>query len=168
MCIFAFFWNVLYITLYLLSHESWWSCSGELSLDNCYPRSWASLVAQTVKNPPAMQETWVWTLGREYPREKRTSHFSILAWRIPWTKEPGRLQSTGLQRVGHDWSNWACVNIWPINFRQKKSAMNFGESFFFSHTGTFDINCLVFSSYCLEPAYDFWSCSRHFITMSKG
>ena len=55
---------------------------------------WASLVAQTVKNPPAMQETWVRSLGREDLLEKEmAAHSSILAWRIPWTEEPGGLQS---------------------------------------------------------------------------
>ena len=58
------------------------------------------------KNPPAnadMQETRPQSLGREDPLEKEmTSHSSILAWRIPWTEEPGRLQSVGLQRLGHD------------------------------------------------------------------
>ena len=63
----------------------------------------ASLVAQLVKNPPAMQETWVPSLGWEDPLEKGTATYSsILAWRIPWTEEPGGLQSTELQRVGHD------------------------------------------------------------------
>ena len=62
----------------------------------------ASLVAQLVKNPPAMQETLVRSLGQEDPLEKGTAtHSSIVAWRIPWTEEPGRLQSRGLQRVGH-------------------------------------------------------------------
>ena len=56
-----------------------------------------------VKNLPAMQETWVQSLGWEDPLEKgMATHSSILAWRIPWTKEPGRLKSMGLQRVGHD------------------------------------------------------------------
>ena len=56
-----------------------------------------------VKNPPAMQETWVRFLGWEHPLEKEMAiHSSILAWRILWTEEPGRLQSMGLQRVGHD------------------------------------------------------------------
>ena len=65
--------------------------------------SGASLVAQTVKRLPAMQETGVQFLGREDPLEKEmATHSSILAWRIPWTEEPGRLQSMGLQRVGHD------------------------------------------------------------------
>ena len=64
----------------------------------------ASLVTQTVKNLPAMQDTWVWSLGREGPLEKRTAtHSSILAWRIPWTEESVRLQSMKLQRVRHDW-----------------------------------------------------------------
>ena len=65
--------------------------------------SWASLVAQLKRNPPAMCETWVQSLGWEDPLEKEmATHSSILAWRIPWTEEPGGLQSTGLQRVGHD------------------------------------------------------------------
>ena len=60
--------------------------------------SWASLVAQLVKNPPAMQETWVQSLGWEDPLEKgKATHSSILAWRIPRT-----VQSMGLQRVGYD------------------------------------------------------------------
>ena len=58
----------------------------------------ASFIAQSVKNPPAMQETWVRFLGQEDPLEKEmATYFSILAWRIPWTEDPGRLQSMGLQ-----------------------------------------------------------------------
>ena len=54
----------------------------------------ASLVAQLVKNPPGMQETWVRSLGQEAPLEKgMATHSSILAWRIPWTEESDRLQS---------------------------------------------------------------------------
>ena len=61
-----------------------------------------SLIAQMVKNLPAMQETWVQSLGQEGPLEKEMApHSSILAWRIPWTEEPGGLQSMGLQRVGY-------------------------------------------------------------------
>ena len=64
----------------------------------------ASLVAQMVKNLPAMQKTLVWIQGQEDPLEKGVvTHSSILAWRIPWTEELCRRQSTGLQRVGHDW-----------------------------------------------------------------
>ena len=63
----------------------------------------ASLVAQRLKCPPAMRETWVGSLGWEDPLEKEmATHSSILAWRIPWTEEPGGLQSTGSQRVGLD------------------------------------------------------------------
>ena len=61
------------------------------------------LVAQTVKNLPAMQQTGVQFLGGEDTLERgMATHSSILAWRIPKTEEPGRLQSTGSQRVGHD------------------------------------------------------------------
>ena len=65
--------------------------------------SWASLVVQTVKNPLAMWETWVRSPGWEDPLEEDMAiHSSILAWRIPWTEEPGGLQSMESQRVGHD------------------------------------------------------------------
>ena len=61
------------------------------------------MVAQTVNNLPAMPETWVLSLGWEDPLEKGTAiHSRILAWRIPWTEEPHRLWSMGLQRVAHD------------------------------------------------------------------
>ena len=63
-------------------------------------------MAQWIKNPPAMQEmqeTWVQPLGREDPPEEgMATHSSILAWRTPWTEEPGGLQPIGSQRVGHD------------------------------------------------------------------
>ena len=63
----------------------------------------ASLVAQVVKRLPAMQETQVQSLGWEGPLEKEmTIHSSILAWKIPWMEEPGRLQSMWSQRVRHD------------------------------------------------------------------
>ena len=63
----------------------------------------ASLVAQMVNNLHGVQETWVQALGREDPLEKgMATHSSIPVWRIPWTEEPGRLQSIGSQRVGHN------------------------------------------------------------------
>ena len=63
----------------------------------------ASLVAQRLKCLPGMPETRVQSLGREDALEKEmTTHSSTLAWRIPWSEEPGRLQFMGLQRVGHD------------------------------------------------------------------
>ena len=61
-------------------------------------------MAQMVKHLPTMWETQVQSLGREDPLEKEmATHSSILAWKIPWTEEPGRLQSMGYQRVGHYW-----------------------------------------------------------------
>ena len=60
-------------------------------------------MAQTVKRLPTMLETWVQSLGQEDLLEKEmATHSSILAWKIPWTEKPGRLQSLGSQRVGHD------------------------------------------------------------------
>ena len=65
--------------------------------------SGASLVAQTVKRLPTIRETGVRALGRDVPLEKAmATHSSTLAWKIPWTEEPGRLQSVGSQRVGHN------------------------------------------------------------------
>ena len=65
------------------------------------------IMAQWVKNPPAMKETqkmWVQSLGREDPLEdERATHSSILAWEIPWTEVSGRLQPKGLQRIRHSW-----------------------------------------------------------------
>ena len=66
---------------------------------------WASLVAQRVKYLPAIQETWVRTLGQEDPLEKEmATHSSTLAWKIQWTEKPGRQQTMGSQRIGHDWA----------------------------------------------------------------
>ena len=65
---------------------------------------------QLVKNLPAMQDTLVQSLGGEDPlAEDMATHSSSLAWKIPWTEEPGGLQSKGLQRVGHDWAR----GTWP-------------------------------------------------------
>ena len=61
------------------------------------------MVVQTVKHLPAIQETWVQSLGQEDSLEKEmATHSSTLAWKIPWMEEPGGLQSMGSQRVGHD------------------------------------------------------------------
>ena len=84
----------------------------------------SSLVAQRLKCLPPMQETWVWSLGGEYPLEKEmVTHASILAWRIPWMEKPGRLQSMGSQRVRHDWAtslHFLCLVtnfiLKPLNF----------------------------------------------------
>ena len=64
---------------------------------------WTSLVAQMVKRLSTMRETWVRSLGREDPLEKEMAIYSsTIAWKIPWTEEPGRVQSMGLQRVRHN------------------------------------------------------------------
>ena len=78
------------------------------------------LVSQTVKNLTAMWETWVWSLGwQDLLEEGMATYSSILTWRIPWTKEPGKLQSIGLPRVGHSWAtkhsgslSWS--HIWAL------------------------------------------------------
>ena len=84
--------------------------------DKNYCKKRASLVAQTVKKTPAMQEIQVWSLGGEDPLEEvMATHSSILAWRIPRTEEPGRLQSIVSQRVRHSW----VTNIFTYNTCKK-------------------------------------------------
>ena len=80
--------------------------------------SWASLMAQLVKNLPAMRETWVRSLGWEDPLEKeKVTHFSILTWRIPWTEK-----SMGSQRVGHDWVTFTFPRpVWKLKIHDKES-----------------------------------------------
>ena len=94
---------------------SWISGSGRSPGEGIgYPLqySWASLVAQMIKNLPTMSETWVQSLGWENPLQKGTAtHSSILAWRIPWTEETGRLQSVGL----HSHSDIKSVVLQPFS-----------------------------------------------------
>ena len=76
----------------------------------------APLVAQRLKCLPAMWETLVRSLDREDPLEKEmATHSSILAWEIPWTEEPGGLQSTGSQRVGHDWATSLSLTMYHLS-----------------------------------------------------
>ena len=96
----------------------WLECiiisSNEMDEPRTYYTEWSKsererqMVAQTIKCPPAMWETRVWSLGWEDPLAKEMeTHSSILAWRIPWTEDLDRLQSMGLQRVRHNWNYWA-------------------------------------------------------------
>ena len=88
----------------------------------------ASLIAQLVKNPLAMQETWIQPLGQEDPLEKEmTTHSSILAYKIPWTEEPSKLQSMGLQRVFIIVAIYSSVG--------KESAFNAGDPSSFPGSG---------------------------------
>ena len=81
---------------------SWWRV---LTKSGHLEKGKSSLVAQMVKRLSTMQETWVRSLGWENPLEKEmATHSSTIAWKIPWTEEPGRLQSMGSQRVGHDFT----------------------------------------------------------------
>ena len=96
----------------------------------------ASLVAQRLKRLPPLRVTWVWSLGWEDPLEKEmVTHSSILAWKIPWTEEPGMPQSVGSQRVGHDWEASLSFTFYfhlqigfPDNSVGKESACNAGDS----------------------------------------
>ena len=80
-----------------------------------------SQVSKWVKNLPVVKEIWVQSQGQEDPLEKRmATHSSVLAWKIPWTEEPGRLQYMGSQRVRHGWSDWACMHAGLIILKSQK------------------------------------------------
>ena len=115
-----------------------WATSLHSLSERCFP---GGLV---VKSPFVKQETWVWFLGQENPLEKEmATHFNILAWEIPWMEEPGRLQSMGSQRIGHDWSDLshACTwhplfidmtgNSFCLSSVSKESACNAGDPVWF-------------------------------------
>ena len=92
------------IELFKFSVSSW-VIFGNLCFSTNFISSWVALVAQKVKHLPAVQETWVRSLGQRDPLEKEmATHSSTLVWKIPWTEEPGRLQFMGSQRVSHDWA----------------------------------------------------------------
>ena len=99
------------------------SLSFEGEVDLRQPKDiWASLVAQLAKNLPAVQETWVWSLGWEDPLEKETAtHSNILAWRIPWT-----VYSMGLQRVRYDWVTFISLVVHLLAFQTE---ISLGKSF---------------------------------------
>ena len=109
-------------------------------------------MVQMVKNPSAMWETWVRSLGWEDPLEKGTAaHSSILAWRIPQTEEPGRLQSMGSQRVRHDWETFTLkYRYWEP---KKIFVQSFGHVRLFAIPWT--ITCQVFLS--MEFSRQYWS-----------
>ena len=115
----------------------------------------ASLVAQMVKKLPAMQEAQVWSLGLEDPLEKEmATHSSILAWRIPWTEEPGRLRSMGLQRVRHNWASKTFTSINVTHF-----IVSFHNlSFLLLNTGHFEYNNVVTLEMKVFPSSGFISC----------
>ena len=137
--------------------------------------SWASLVAQRLKHLLPMRETRVRSLGREGPLEKEmVTHSSILAWRIPWTEEPGGLQSTGSQRVGHDWATslhfsllailwnsafkWVYLSFSPLPFTSflfsaicKDSSDNHFAFFSFLFLGDGLDHCLLYNVTNLRP-----------------
>ena len=114
---------------------------------------WASQVALVVKNPPANagEAMRVWFLSQEGPLEEGTAtHSSILAWGIPWTEEPnirpqGCKGSTGLQRVRHNWSDWACTRIHfvpKLNFNLPEVRVIYYASFI--HGRTLNSICSIY------------------------
>ena len=109
--------DAMIFVFWMLSFKSTFSLSPFSVTKRLFSSS--SLVAQRLKRLTATQETWVRSLCWEDPLEKEmATHSSTLAWRIPWTEEPGGLQSTGSQRVGHDWATSLthsflnCENSW--------------------------------------------------------
>ena len=122
-----------------LEHIGFWNCTWRtviLILGALPHLRWASLVAQTVKCLPAMRETQVRSLGWKDRLEKEmATHSSTLAWKIPWTEEPGRLQSMGSQRVGHDWAPFEeherVLEEMMFRLRTEEVGQQMGVTFFF-------------------------------------
>ena len=111
-----------------------------------------SLVAQRLKRLPPMWETRVQSLGREDPLEKEmATHSSILAWRIPWTEELGRLQSTGSQRVGHNWVTSLSLSLGLLYklTRARESLLEMLIPWI----------CICVSVTCIQYAYMFYICN---------
>ena len=125
-------------------------------------------VAQMVENMPAMQETWVWSLGLEDSLEKEmATHSSILAWRIPWTEGPGGLQSMGLQRVGHDWATntYTCtftvlfLDFWDRILDHWLYLLTYLTHYFFLHLEVYIVIIFILPevfSLAFSLVYAFW------------
>ena len=121
---------------------------------------WASLVAQTIKNTPAMQEMQVRSLGGEDPLEKEmATHSSILAWRILWTEEPGGLQSKGLQRVGHDWATSLSLSLSHHEMWRDWERVKMAQLCLLFVISYIMENRIVFSAVCL------YSCSHYLLSL---
>ena len=107
--------HLAHTVLYSLGPLSFFICMWDMGF----------LGGSVVKNLPAMQEMWVWYLSWEdLLEEEMATHFSILAWKIPWTEDPGGLQSMGLQILGH----WVFAQLWRSNW---------------AHTQTREVYCYV-------------------------
>ena len=141
-----------------------------------------SLVAQMVKCLPTMRETWIRSLGREDPLEKEmATHSTTLAWKIPWMEEPGRLQSMGSQKVGHDWANSLHFTFYFYQKKKKKAVWDFYcdctdpidqfelmwnfNSRWFSDSWTRDFSCQGSKGMCIRLGklfslhISYWICS---------
>ena len=135
----------------------------------------ASLVAQRLKRLTAMRETWVQSLGQEDPLEKEMATYSsILAWRIPWMEEPGGLQSTGSQRVRHDWATSLSLSLhsstlawkipWTEGFDRPQSmgSQRVGHDWATLLTYFFSITLPCHSLYCRRPIKGFYKMTPNF------
>ena len=88
-------------------------------------------MAQRLKRLPAIQETWVRSLGQKNPLEKgMATHSSVLVWRIPWMEEPDGLQSTGSQRVGHDWATALSLSLSLLTMQEDGSPKRHNFDFY--------------------------------------
>ena len=130
-------------------------------------------MSQTVKRLPTMRETRVWSLGGEDPLEKEMeTHSSILAWKIPWTEEPSRLQAMGSQRVRHDWvTSYSLTEILKFNIQKTKivasgpitsweidgeTVETVADFIFLGSKITADGNCSHEFKRCLLPGRKLW------------
>ena len=122
----------------------------------------ASLVVQTVKRLSAMLETWVLCLGWEDPLEKEmATHSSTVAWKIPWTEEPCRLQSMGSQRVEHDWATLLLLyySIWDLSSPTRgQTRVPCTGRWILNHWTIREVPSLYLFSHRLEPLLSFSPC----------
>ena len=104
----------------VMGREAWYAAVHGVAKSQTQRRNWTELkfirwtfpMTQAVKNPPAMQEVQVQSLGVEDPlKDEMATHSSILAWKIPWTEKPGGLQFIGSPRVRHNWSDFAHTHV---------------------------------------------------------
>ena len=131
-----------------------------------YIQTWVSLVAQMVKNLPAMWETWVWSLVWEDALEEgMATHLSILAWRTPWIEEPGGLQSMWSHRVRH---NWVTKHTFKCTLKSYLKEPYLETDLLFENVLTLIIRRMLAHVWCLKIFWIYWSFFFFFLRLGDS